>query len=241
MWFIFPSVLDSVLGDLTSNSAEGTEYFKMLVAVFAPEFRSAKNMHLRNFYMIVPPLVSSRTFPLFLFAPALLSCAINESFSPVDGELCGTFHQPQGKTQQEEQNWSCFYGRRLCDGYVAGVTCVARVWAELGLSPDGRASRPSQAWPTSWSCWTSTWSLTPCTGSSPSEISTGRKWTLWWRSRTSSPPARMKSCCKQWISPKSDLIYTCRYIQVDAEYSLNTSHVWFPLFLLRNLSCSTFR
>lgn len=52
------SVLDSVLGDLTSNSAEGTEYFKKLVAVFAPEFRSAKNMHLRNFYMIVPPLVS---------------------------------------------------------------------------------------------------------------------------------------------------------------------------------------
>lgn len=56
-----PSVLDSVLGDLTSNSAEGTEYFKMLVDVFAPEFRSAKNMHLRNFYMIVPPLVSIRT------------------------------------------------------------------------------------------------------------------------------------------------------------------------------------
>lgn len=54
-----PSVLDSVLGDLTSNSAEGTEYFKKLVAVFAPEFRSAKNMHLRNFYMIVPPLVSA--------------------------------------------------------------------------------------------------------------------------------------------------------------------------------------
>ncbi|MFT7812597.1 WASH complex subunit 7 [Arapaima gigas] len=49
-------VLDSVLGDLTSNSAEGTEYFKMLVDVFAPEFRSVKNMHLRNFYMIVPPL-----------------------------------------------------------------------------------------------------------------------------------------------------------------------------------------
>lgn len=60
------SVLDSVLGDLTSNSAEGTEYFKMLVAVFAPEFRSAKNMHLRNFYMIVPPLVSTKTFHLFL-------------------------------------------------------------------------------------------------------------------------------------------------------------------------------
>lgn len=61
LWVIF-SILDSVLGDLTSNSAEGTEYFKMLVAVFAPEFRSAKNMHLRNFYMIVPPLVSNWTF-----------------------------------------------------------------------------------------------------------------------------------------------------------------------------------
>nr|XP_034984556.1 WASH complex subunit 4 isoform X2 [Zootoca vivipara] len=48
--------LDSVLGDLTRNSAEGTEYFKMLVDVFAPEFRSSKNMHLRNFYIIVPPL-----------------------------------------------------------------------------------------------------------------------------------------------------------------------------------------
>ncbi|XP_078530725.1 WASH complex subunit 4 isoform X1 [Lissotriton helveticus] len=48
--------LDSVLGDLTRNSAEGTEYFKMLVEVFASEFRSIKNMHLRNFYSIVPPL-----------------------------------------------------------------------------------------------------------------------------------------------------------------------------------------
>lgn len=58
---VFSSVLDSVLGDLTSNSAEGTEYFKMLVAVFAAEFRSAKNMHLRNFYMIVPPLVCTHS------------------------------------------------------------------------------------------------------------------------------------------------------------------------------------
>ncbi|KAF4800311.1 WASH complex subunit 4 [Turdus rufiventris] len=48
--------LDSVLSDLTRNFAEGTEYFKMLVDVFAPEFRSPKNMHLRNFYIIVPPL-----------------------------------------------------------------------------------------------------------------------------------------------------------------------------------------
>ncbi|XP_041059183.1 WASH complex subunit 4 isoform X2 [Carcharodon carcharias] len=48
--------LDAVLTDLTRNSAEGTEYFKMLVDVFSPEFRNSKNMHLRNFYIIVPPL-----------------------------------------------------------------------------------------------------------------------------------------------------------------------------------------
>ncbi|XP_071809991.1 WASH complex subunit 4-like [Asterias amurensis] len=48
--------LDSVIGNLTKNFAEGTEYFKMLVDVFAPEFRSSKNMHLRHFFMILPPL-----------------------------------------------------------------------------------------------------------------------------------------------------------------------------------------
>lgn len=48
--------MDSVLSDHTRNSAEGTEYFKMLVDVFAPEFRRPKNIHLRNFYIIVPPL-----------------------------------------------------------------------------------------------------------------------------------------------------------------------------------------
>lgn len=55
---IFCRHLDSVLSDHTRNSAEGTEYFKMLVDVFAPEFRRPKNIHLRNFYIIVPPLVS---------------------------------------------------------------------------------------------------------------------------------------------------------------------------------------
>ncbi|XP_022098788.1 WASH complex subunit 4-like [Acanthaster planci] len=48
--------LDGVIGNLTKNFAEGTEYFKMLVDVFAPEFRSSKNMHLRHFFMILPPL-----------------------------------------------------------------------------------------------------------------------------------------------------------------------------------------
>jgi WASH complex subunit 7 len=48
--------LDQVLGNLVRNFAEGTEYFKLLVGVFAPVFRDPKNMHLRNFHIIVPPL-----------------------------------------------------------------------------------------------------------------------------------------------------------------------------------------
>ena len=30
---------------------------QMLVEVFSPEFRSTKNMHLKNFFVILPPLV----------------------------------------------------------------------------------------------------------------------------------------------------------------------------------------
>ncbi|XP_071485715.1 WASH complex subunit 4-like [Diadema antillarum] len=48
--------LDNVIGNLTKNFAEGTEYFKMLVDVFSPEFRNPKNMHLRNFFTILPAL-----------------------------------------------------------------------------------------------------------------------------------------------------------------------------------------
>lgn len=67
-----------------------------------------------------------------------------------------------------------------------------------------------QAWRTSWSSWTSTWSLTPCTGSSPSETSTRKTWAPWWRSRTSTLPARTRSCCKPWTSPRSGWTSTSR-------------------------------
>lgn len=48
--------LDHVINDLTQNFAEGTQYFKLLVDVFASDFRNPKNSHLQNFYIIVPPL-----------------------------------------------------------------------------------------------------------------------------------------------------------------------------------------
>ncbi|KAK6627560.1 hypothetical protein RUM44_010038 [Polyplax serrata] len=48
--------LDHVVRDLTQNFAEGTQYFKLLVEVFANDFRNPKKSHLQNFYIIVPPL-----------------------------------------------------------------------------------------------------------------------------------------------------------------------------------------
>lgn len=48
--------LDSTLDTLSKNFAEGTDYFQSLVAVFCNQFRDEKNIHLHNFYIIVPPL-----------------------------------------------------------------------------------------------------------------------------------------------------------------------------------------
>ena len=49
--------LDTCLGNLSKNFAEGTDYFQLFVSVFSPEFRKAKNVHLKNFYVIVPALM----------------------------------------------------------------------------------------------------------------------------------------------------------------------------------------
>jgi len=38
------------------NFAEGAEYFELLVNVFADEFRNEENSHMRNFFIILPPL-----------------------------------------------------------------------------------------------------------------------------------------------------------------------------------------
>ena len=48
--------LDTVVQGLAKNFAEGTDYFKLLVGAFAPEFRNENNMHLKNFHIIVPAL-----------------------------------------------------------------------------------------------------------------------------------------------------------------------------------------
>lgn len=49
-------LFDEVIANMSKHFAEGTEYFKMLLDVFAPEFKSPKNIHLKNFFIILPPL-----------------------------------------------------------------------------------------------------------------------------------------------------------------------------------------
>jgi WASH complex subunit 7 len=51
--------LDDVISNLVKNFTEGTEYFKILVDVFSNEFRGKQNLHLKNFYVMVPPLTLS--------------------------------------------------------------------------------------------------------------------------------------------------------------------------------------
>mmetsp|Transcript_7605 Transcript_7605/g.19370 ORF Transcript_7605/g.19370 Transcript_7605/m.19370 type:complete len:1168 (-) Transcript_7605:91-3594(-) len=51
--------LDAELASLCSNSAEGTDYFKVLVDVFSTELCSENNAHLKEFYLLLPALTLS--------------------------------------------------------------------------------------------------------------------------------------------------------------------------------------
>ncbi|UYV81128.1 KIAA1033 [Cordylochernes scorpioides] len=48
--------LDSTISTLSKNFAEGSDYFKLLVEVFSSAFQDPKHIHLKNFYIILPPL-----------------------------------------------------------------------------------------------------------------------------------------------------------------------------------------
>lgn len=71
--------LDGVVDNLARTFAEGTEYFQMLVNVFAAEFRSPQNAHLRNFYIIVPPLTFSHVEHMILAKEKLAKKNAKES------------------------------------------------------------------------------------------------------------------------------------------------------------------
>lgn len=51
--------LDEDITNLVESFTKGTQYFRLLVDVFASEFRNPKNVHLQQFYAIIPPLTLS--------------------------------------------------------------------------------------------------------------------------------------------------------------------------------------
>lgn len=48
--------LENNIQNLSKCFSDETEYFKLLIEAFTPFFRDPKNMHLRNFYLVVPAL-----------------------------------------------------------------------------------------------------------------------------------------------------------------------------------------
>ncbi|KAK4871515.1 hypothetical protein RN001_015639 [Aquatica leii] len=54
------------VNNLVENFEEATEYFKLLVKVFIPTFQNSQNIHLKNFYIIVPPLTINFVEHLFV-------------------------------------------------------------------------------------------------------------------------------------------------------------------------------
>lgn len=51
--------LDDDVSNLVQSFTEGTQYFRLLVDVFASAFRDTKNIHLQQFYAIIPPMTLS--------------------------------------------------------------------------------------------------------------------------------------------------------------------------------------
>lgn len=49
-------ILEYDIKNLSKNYTQGTNYFKLLVEAFAQFFQNPKNEHLKNFYLIIPPL-----------------------------------------------------------------------------------------------------------------------------------------------------------------------------------------
>jgi len=109
--------LDSTVDNLAKNFAEGTEYFKMLVQVFAEEFRNPQNLHLKNFYVIVAPLTINYVEHILIGKDKLSKRKVESGFFTDDGFAIGVA-----------------YILKLCDQYKQfdSLHWFEEVWGKYG-------------------------------------------------------------------------------------------------------------
>eukprot|EP01101_Sappina_pedata_P008773 TRINITY_DN4938_c0_g1_i1.p1 TRINITY_DN4938_c0_g1~~TRINITY_DN4938_c0_g1_i1.p1 ORF type:complete len:1098 (+),score=436.48 TRINITY_DN4938_c0_g1_i1:19-3312(+) len=103
-------LLDCALDNLVKNFAEGTEYFKILIGVFAPEFQAAQNVHFQNFSIIVPPLIVNYIEHILVSKDKLFKRAIGASSS-------------SGSSSKAPYSASLFTD----DGFAIGVAYILKV------------------------------------------------------------------------------------------------------------------
>eukprot|EP01088_Endostelium_zonatum_P014541 TRINITY_DN3239_c0_g1_i1.p1 TRINITY_DN3239_c0_g1~~TRINITY_DN3239_c0_g1_i1.p1 ORF type:complete len:1217 (-),score=305.58 TRINITY_DN3239_c0_g1_i1:81-3731(-) len=116
--------LDLAVSNLVTKFAEGTQYFKMLVNVFSSEFRSERNNHLRNFYMILPPLTINFVEHSIAMKDKLLKIAGDGSSSSQSG---GGTVTGGGVSSKPTKVVGRDVGGFSDDGFAIGVAYVLRL------------------------------------------------------------------------------------------------------------------
>eukprot|EP01119_Soliformovum_irregulare_P013331 TRINITY_DN3530_c0_g1_i1.p1 TRINITY_DN3530_c0_g1~~TRINITY_DN3530_c0_g1_i1.p1 ORF type:complete len:1148 (+),score=441.88 TRINITY_DN3530_c0_g1_i1:162-3605(+) len=81
--------LDGSIDSLAKSFAEGTEYFRLLISVFAEEMRNPELQHLKNFHIIVPPLMINFVEHILLGKDKLTKRKVEGGFFTDDGFAIG--------------------------------------------------------------------------------------------------------------------------------------------------------
>ena len=68
---------------------EGTDYFRMFVSVFKKEFRSNTNIHLKNFYAMIPALTVNFVDSMLISKEKLAKKGSKEGIFTDDGFAIG--------------------------------------------------------------------------------------------------------------------------------------------------------
>eukprot|EP01156_Anaeramoeba_ignava_P010318 Anaeramoba_ignava/a479362_86.p1 GENE.a479362_86~~a479362_86.p1 ORF type:complete len:1184 (-),score=304.20 a479362_86:2743-5994(-) len=72
--------LDSVIKNISHFLGEGSDYFRELVKTFAKPFRDPKNRHLKNFFIVIPPVMLNFIEHIIISKEKITKRAVDASF-----------------------------------------------------------------------------------------------------------------------------------------------------------------